>query len=181
MIARLQLRAVDRWITRRGAGVRIGREIFPLTLMPLDRNRLYSLKAKHVIRPNGNSRDLSMMIRKVLRDLTPASTVTIQHVIRRASNDTLIESAALSPEVLRVIERVLRIHGGSDSRSETYIQAPEVARLLGIKTDTLAKWRRHDRGPKEWIRTSATSVSYPASEVDSFLRAWKEKSNPICP
>ncbi len=93
----------------------------------------------------------------------------------------MIERAALTPEVLRIIERVLRIHGGSDSRSETYIQAPDVARLLGIKTDTLAKWRRNDRGPKEWIRTSATSVSYPASEVDAFLRDWKEKRTPRCP
>lgn len=158
-----------------------GAKSFRPTLMTLGRKRLYPFEAIHVIRPNGNSNDLSMMIRKVLRDLTPASTVTIQHVIRGTANDTVIERAALSPEVLRIIERVLRIHGGSDGRSETYIQAPQVARLLGVKTDTLAKWRRHDRGPKEWIRTSATSVSYPASEVDAFLRAWKEKSNPRCP
>jgi predicted DNA-binding transcriptional regulator AlpA len=122
-----------------------------------------------------------MMIRNVLRTLTPASTVTIQHAIRgTAANDTVIERASLTPEVLRIIERVLRVHGSSDNRPQTYIQAPEVARLLGIKTGTLAKWRRSDRGPKEWIRTSATSVSYPASEVDAFMRACKEKSNPRC-
>ena len=52
----------------------------------------------------------------------------------------------------------------------TYIQARQVARTLGIKTGTLAKWRRHGRGPTGWVRLSRTSVAYPAAEVERFLR-----------
>lgn len=31
-----------------------------------------------------------------------------------------------------------------------YLLAPVVARKLGVKTATLAKWRRTDRGPRGW-------------------------------
>jgi DNA-binding transcriptional regulator YiaG len=133
-----------------------------------------------VIQPNSNFEDLAALIRNVLRHSSSSAIVTIQHTTRGAADDTVIERAVLPREALRVIGRVLRIHGSSEHRPESYVQAPDVARLLGIKTGTLAKWRRLGRGPKGWTRTSATSVSYPASEVDAFLRAWKETSNPGC-
>jgi transposase-like protein len=52
----------------------------------------------------------------------------------------------------------------------TYIQARQVARTLGIRTGTLAKWRRQGRGPKGWVRLSRTSVAYPLDEVERFIR-----------
>ena len=49
------------------------------------------------------------------------------------------------------------------------ISAPQVARLIGIKTPTLAKWRCLGKGPKGWILVSPTHVTYPRSEVEKFL------------
>jgi predicted DNA-binding transcriptional regulator AlpA len=49
------------------------------------------------------------------------------------------------------------------------IAAPHVARLIGIKTPTLAKWRCLGKGPRGWIRISPTHVTYPRSEVEKFL------------
>ncbi len=56
--------------------------------MSLGENRLYQGGGPPLIRPKCNSDDLSMMIRNALRDLTPASMVTIQDVIRGTANDT---------------------------------------------------------------------------------------------
>jgi len=58
----------------------------------------------------------------------------------------------------------------------TYIQARQVARTLGIKTGTLAKWRRQGRGPTGWVRLSRTSVAYPAAEVERFLRELEDRA-----
>jgi predicted DNA-binding transcriptional regulator AlpA len=54
---------------------------------------------------------------------------------------------------------------------EERIAAPQVARLIGIKTATLAKWRCQHKGPRGWIQVSATHVTYPKSEVEAFLAA----------
>jgi hypothetical protein len=56
------------------------------------------------------------------------------------------------------------------------IAAPLVARLIGIKTPTLAKWRCLGKGPKGWIRVSPTHVTYPRSEVEKFLADCAEKT-----
>jgi len=50
-----------------------------------------------------------------------------------------------------------------------HIASPQVARMLGIKTGTLAKWRRTKRGPQDWLRLSATLVVYPEEAVERFL------------
>ena len=50
-----------------------------------------------------------------------------------------------------------------------YLPANVVARLLGIQTATLAKWRRQGRGPTGWFHVSTTLVVYPAEEVERFL------------
>jgi transposase-like protein len=54
---------------------------------------------------------------------------------------------------------------------EDRIPAPQVARLIGIKTPTLAKWRCLGKGPQGWIQVSPTHVTYPRSEVERFLVA----------
>jgi transposase-like protein len=61
----------------------------------------------------------------------------------------------------------------------TYIQARHVARTLGIKTGTLAKWRSQGRGPKGWLRLGRTSVVYPRDEVEKFLRGLGAVSEPL--
>jgi transposase-like protein len=60
------------------------------------------------------------------------------------------------------------------------IAAPLVARRIGIKTATLAKWRCLGKGPQGWIQVSPTHVTYPRSEVEKFLadRAAKTPSRP---
>jgi hypothetical protein len=52
---------------------------------------------------------------------------------------------------------------------EDRIPAQHVARLIGIKTPTLAKWRYLGKGPRGWIQVSPTHVTYPRSEVENFL------------
>lgn len=49
------------------------------------------------------------------------------------------------------------------------IPAREVARLIGVRTSTLAKWRCLGKGPRGWIRVSPTHVTYPRHEVERFL------------
>ena len=56
-----------------------------------------------------------------------------------------------------------------------HISAREVAALLGIKTATLARWRRFGRGPKNWLRLSATFVVYPHEDVQEFLEKNRRK------
>ena len=54
-----------------------------------------------------------------------------------------------------------------------HVSAQAVAKLLGIQTGTLAKWRRQGRGPKGWFHVSTTLVVYPVDEVERFLAARK--------
>ena len=49
------------------------------------------------------------------------------------------------------------------------ISAAEAAQRIGIKTQTLAKWRCTGRGPRGWVRVSATHVTYEEIEVQRFL------------
>lgn len=54
------------------------------------------------------------------------------------------------------------------------IPAAAAARLIGIKTATLAKWRCKGKGPRGWIRISATHVTYSRAEVEAFLAMREE-------
>ncbi len=49
------------------------------------------------------------------------------------------------------------------------IPATDAARLIGVKTQTLAKWRCYGKGPRGWVRISATLVTYPRREIERFL------------
>lgn len=50
-----------------------------------------------------------------------------------------------------------------------HLSAQAVAHLIGIKTATLAKWRREGRGPSGWFHVSTTLVVYPIDEVEQYL------------
>jgi hypothetical protein len=50
-----------------------------------------------------------------------------------------------------------------------HLPATQVAMMLGIKTATLAKWRRQRRGPLGWFHLSAVLVVYPVEEVERFI------------
>lgn len=52
----------------------------------------------------------------------------------------------------------------------THVSAQTVARLLGIKTGTLAKWRRQGRGPTGWFHLSTTLVVYPTQNVEAYVK-----------
>lgn len=52
---------------------------------------------------------------------------------------------------------------------EKRISSAEAARLIGIRTQTLAKWRWQGRGPRGWVQVSPTHVTYPLREVEEFL------------
>lgn len=54
-----------------------------------------------------------------------------------------------------------------------HVSARTVASMLGIKTATLAKWRREGRGPSGWFHLSPTLVVYPTQEIERFLRECK--------
>lgn len=53
--------------------------------------------------------------------------------------------------------------------NEEWIASPQVARLLGIKTHTLAVWRMQDEGPEGWRRVKSNRVVYPASAVKRYM------------
>jgi hypothetical protein len=55
-----------------------------------------------------------------------------------------------------------------DERNER-IPATTAAKLIGVKTQTLAKWRCYGKGPKGWLRVSSTLVTYPRGEIERFL------------
>ncbi|HVR40759.1 MAG TPA: hypothetical protein VMU84_16805 [Thermoanaerobaculia bacterium] len=55
------------------------------------------------------------------------------------------------------------------SEANERIPARDAAKLIGVKTQTLAKWRCYGRGPVGWLRISATLVTYPRREVERFL------------
>jgi predicted site-specific integrase-resolvase len=57
-----------------------------------------------------------------------------------------------------------------------HLSAQTVAQLLGIKTGTLAKWRRQGRGPHGFFHVTRTLVLYPAEEVEQFLNERKKQS-----
>lgn len=48
----------------------------------------------------------------------------------------------------------------------------DVAKALGVKTNTLAKWRLQGRGPRGWKRTSPTTVHYTVDSVVEFQNTW---------
>lgn len=50
-----------------------------------------------------------------------------------------------------------------------HLTAQAVAQLLGIRTATLAKWRREGRGPTGFFHVTTTLVLYPIEEVERFL------------
>lgn len=49
------------------------------------------------------------------------------------------------------------------------LPARAVARILGVKVGTLAKWRRLGKGPMGWLRVSQTLVVYEIAEVERFV------------
>jgi transposase-like protein len=57
---------------------------------------------------------------------------------------------------------------------ERRISSSEAARRIGVRTNTLARWRSLGKGPKGAIRLSETHVVYAVEAVDAFLRERKE-------
>jgi hypothetical protein len=114
--------------------------------------------------------ELSSFVRKALQRLSPTSRIVIEHVSGETT-DLQTERALITPELLRVLESTLTKEPTAKPH-DTYVGASTVARMLGVKTATLAKWRRQGRGPNGAVRTSATSVSYPSSAVHAFMNSW---------
>ncbi len=52
---------------------------------------------------------------------------------------------------------------------EERIPSRVAARMIGIKTQTLAKWRCQNRGPVDWIRVTPTLVTYSVQSVHAFI------------
>ena len=55
---------------------------------------------------------------------------------------------------------------------QVWMRSSAVACRLGIKTDTLKKWRAQGKGPSGWKRTSATAVMYTVTTVLQFEEKW---------
>ncbi|HSY47296.1 MAG TPA: hypothetical protein VLC46_00645 [Thermoanaerobaculia bacterium] len=120
--------------------------------------------------------DLSTFVRDVVREMTPVSTITIEHTTQGGGH-AIEQRAIISKEEFLVLDEALRGRRASATRPSAYMQAPAVARMLGIKTGTLAKWRRLGTGPRGWVRTNRTSVAYPLVEVEAFIRRWESETN----
>lgn len=57
---------------------------------------------------------------------------------------------------------------------EHHLPAREVARLLGVKTKTLASWRARGKGPGGWFHISPTLVVYSRSAVETYIAERQE-------
>jgi len=53
---------------------------------------------------------------------------------------------------------------------EERLPAREVAKILGVKVATLAKWRQRGKGPVGWLYLTPTLVVYAISAVEKFLK-----------
>ena len=56
----------------------------------------------------------------------------------------------------------------SRSRAD-YLPSAAVASRLGLKRQTLAKWRGQGKGPRGWFYLSPTRCIYPAEAVEAFI------------
>lgn len=65
--------------------------------------------------------------------------------------------------------------------SDERIPARIVARMIGVKTATLQKWRRFGKGPHGWIAVSPTLITYPAEEVARFIAARRSARSATSP
>jgi len=63
----------------------------------------------------------------------------------------------------------------------SYLKAQEVARRLGVKTGTLARWRRDGKGPAGAFHLSTTCVVYPLEAIEAFLLARQAVPLPTAP
>jgi hypothetical protein len=52
---------------------------------------------------------------------------------------------------------------------EERISSAEAAKLIGIKTQTLAKWRWQGRGPRGWVQVSTTHVTYQLTDETVYV------------
>ena len=50
-----------------------------------------------------------------------------------------------------------------------YLKSGDAAKRLGIRTRTLARWRQLRRGPRGWVRLSATTTLYPEWGLTEFM------------
>lgn len=57
-----------------------------------------------------------------------------------------------------------------------WLQSGAVAKLFGMKTGTLKKWRAAGKGPRGWKRVAPTVVMYPVTEVVRFHERWQQAS-----
>jgi len=55
-------------------------------------------------------------------------------------------------------------------RWSTFLLAKDVAKVLGIQTSTLRKWRQRGKGPRDHRRLGATVVVYRRASVEEFIR-----------
>ena len=58
--------------------------------------------------------------------------------------------------------------GGTQLTTTNMISAQALAKRLGLKTETLGKWRRLDKGPRGWFYASQNRVIYPLDAVEQY-------------
>lgn len=58
----------------------------------------------------------------------------------------------------------------------SYLKAQDVAKRLGIKTSTLARWRSDGKGPAGYFAISDTCIVYPEDEVEKFIERRRSES-----
>jgi hypothetical protein len=68
-----------------------------------------------------------------------------------------------------------RLEGDAHRRTTvTRITSREAARIIGVKTATLANWRCVGDGPSGWLRLAPTVVVYDRDAVEAWVRERSE-------
>ena len=59
--------------------------------------------------------------------------------------------------------------------ADRHLLSSEVARRLGVKRQTLARWRMKGLGPNGWFYLNSTRCLYPETEVDAYIKSLVER------
>lgn len=72
---------------------------------------------------------------------------------------------------------IATVHAMPAAAPREYLSPAQVAKLLGMSTRTLWRWRKRKTGPA-WSRCGDRAVRYRRADVDAWMEARRPSENP---